>query len=93
MSKISEEIVIEVLLRIKKGESPTKLAKEYEVGLTTIKRWRRGTQRGGKDFDPELVLNPEKRMKDLEDKVEDLRTLLDHALGLKKTKKAINLNA
>jgi transposase len=84
MSKIKDETVVEILMRVKQGESPAKLAREYEVGLTTIKRWRRGTQRVGKDFDPELVLDPDKRIKRLEEKVEDLRTLLDQALGLKK---------
>lgn len=86
MSKIKDETVVEILMRVKQGESPTKLAKQYGVGITTIKRWRRGTQRVGKDFDPELILDTDHRIKKLEEQVEDLRTLLDHALGLKKLK-------
>lgn len=87
MPRINDEIVLEVLLRIKKGESPAALAKEYGIGLTTIKRWRRGTQRVSKGFDPEKVIefNSEKRIRELEEKVEGLTLLLeDGFIALKK---------
>jgi hypothetical protein len=90
MSKISDEIVLEILVRIKKGESPIALAEEYGIGLTTIKRWRRGTQRVSKGFDPEKTINFDsaKRIRELEDKVEGLTLLLEDALiALKKQKK------
>ena len=89
MSKISDEIVLEVLLRAKKGESLRALAEEYKIGVTTIKRWRRGTQRVSKGFDPEKSLNLDsaKRIHELEDKVEGLTLLLEDALiALKKQK-------
>jgi len=87
MPRINDEIVLEVLLRIKKGESPAALAKEYGIGLTTIKRWRRGTQRVSKGFDLEKVIefNSEKRIRELEEKVEGLTLLLeDGFIALKK---------
>jgi len=92
MSRINDEMVLEVLLRIKKGESPTALAEEYGIGLTTIKRWRRGTQRVSKGFDPEKAIDFDsaKRIKELEDKVEGLTLLLEDALiALKKQEKEI----
>ncbi|MCE2929383.1 MAG: helix-turn-helix domain-containing protein [Candidatus Caenarcaniphilales bacterium] len=88
MSKISEETLVEVLLRAKKGESPAALAREYGIGLTTVKRWRRGTQRVSKGFTPEPLRNnsaSEKKIKELEKKLEGLTLLLADAFdALKK---------
>lgn len=49
MSKISEETLVEVLLRAKKGESPAALAREYGIGLTTsqaLETWHSESQQG-----------------------------------------------
>lgn len=85
--RVSDEVMLEVLLRTKKGESMIALAEEYGIGLTTIKRWNRGTQRVAKDFDPSpsIDFNSSKRIKELEDKVEGLSLLLEDVLtALKK---------
>jgi transposase-like protein len=73
------------MLRLEKGESLKKLAIEYEIGESTIKRWRKGKHRVSSDFNPKTTsVNQDRRIKDLEQKVENLSLLLEDALTLLK---------
>lgn len=84
-SHISDETVFTVMLRLQKGESLKKLAEEYGIGESTIKRWRRGKYRVSSDFNPETTsINQDRRIKELEQKVENLSMLLEDALTLLK---------
>jgi transposase-like protein len=84
-SHISDETVFTVMLRLEKGESLTKLANEYEIGESTIKRWRKGNHRVASDFNPRTTsVNQDRRIKELEQKVESLSLLLEDALTLLK---------
>ena len=84
-SHISDEMVFTVMLRLEKGESLKKLADEYEIGESTIKRWRKGKHRVSSDFNPRTTnVNQDRRIKELEQKVENLSLLLEDALALLK---------
>ncbi len=73
------------MLCLEKGESLKKLAIEYEIGESTIKRWRKGKHRVSSDFNPKTTsVNQDRRIKDLEQKVENLSLLLEDALTLLK---------
>ncbi|MDA1021510.1 MAG: hypothetical protein O2962_08200, partial [Cyanobacteria bacterium] len=62
-----------------------KLADEYEIGESTIKRWRKGKHRVSSDFNPRTTnVNQDRRIKELEQKVENLSLLLEDALALLK---------
>jgi transposase-like protein len=84
-SHISDETVFTVMLRLQKGESVNKLAEEYGISNTTIKRWRKGKHRVSSDFNPKTTsVNQDRRIKELEQKVENLTLLLEDALTLLK---------
>jgi len=84
-SHISDETVFTVMLRLQKGESLKKLAEEYGIGESTIKRWRKGKHRVSSDFNPGTTnVNQDRRIKELEQKVENLSMLLEDALTLLK---------
>jgi transposase-like protein len=84
-SRISDEIVFTVMLRLQKGESLKKLAEEYGIGESTIKRWRKGKNRVSSDFNAStMTVSQEKQIKQLEQKVETLTLLLEDAIELLK---------
>jgi len=90
-SHISDETVFTVMLRLEKGEPLKKLAEEYEIGESTIKRWRNGKHRVSSDFNPRTTsVNQDRRIKELEQKVESLSLLLEDALTLLKKDESQN---
>lgn len=81
-SHISDKIAFTVMFRLEKGESLKKLADEYEIGESTIKRWRKGKHRVSSDFNPRTTnLNQDRRIKELDQKVENLSLLLEDVLS------------
>lgn len=84
-STISDETVFTIMLRLQKGESLKKLAEEYKIGESTIKRWRKGKHRVSSDFNASaMTVSQEKQIKQLEQKVETLTLLLEDAIELLK---------
>jgi transposase-like protein len=49
---LGDEQVTEILQRVKNGEAISSLAKEYDIGKTTIRDWISGRSRTGNSFDP-----------------------------------------
>lgn len=92
MKLLSDEIIDEILKRVRDGEIISHLAREYEIGESTIRGWITGKRRTGKDFNPEhMSLAEHRRIKELEKENKALYELVGElTVELKKRKSDLN---
>jgi transposase len=88
MKTVSDEIVDEILMRVRSGEKVIPLSQEYGIGETTIRDWITGRHRTGKDFNPEHTsLTEHRKIKQLERENKALYELIGElTVELKKRK-------
>ena len=88
MRVVSDQVVDEILERVRNGEKVIPLSQEYGIGETTIRDWVTGRHRTGKDFNPEqMSLSEHRKIKQLEKENKALYELIGElTVELKKRK-------